>query len=328
MKFGFSLESVNLLTSCPNYFYRNTKIFWQDLLKFIAAAGFKGIELPFNIFSSDAMAFEIGRCGNPNNQNVIKAKYGSYEGFLNYLHQVGIEEVTSVHISANDAMQELIAIDKPAEQYFELFEELCFSAVDHAKALNAGGLVISTTPEFGWVTKYFGEAGLQDFEEKTAGILNITVEKAKAAQIAVALKTDFWGVFRGPKMAALLNKVPGAMMCPDLAHLYIEEAPIIAVLDAHKAQLAYARLSDSAFKDEFENNKHINAEFPLKGAQKVFADLGEGKVNILGAVRTMKQNGYSGWLICEQKKTVDIYKALLKARWYLDHEIIGKLAGN
>lgn len=298
------------------------------MLKFIAAAGFRGIELPFNIFSSDAMAFEIGRCGNPNNQNVIKAKYGSYEGFLNYLHQVGIEEVTSVHISANDAMQELIAVDRPADTYYELFEELCFAAVEHTKALQAGGLVISVTPEYGWVAKYFGEAGLPAFEARTVEIINKTVVKAKTAQISVVLKTDFWGVFRGPKMAGLLSSAADTKLCADLAHLYIEEAPINAVLEAHKEQLAYVRLSDSAFKDEFESCKHINAEFPLKGAQKVFADLGEGKVDILGAVRTMHQNGYSGWVICEQKKTVDIYKALLKARWYLDHEIIGKLAGN
>ena len=58
---------------------------------------------------------------------------------------------------------------------------------------------------------------------------------------------------------------------------------------------------------------------------KVFSDLGEGSVDLLGAVQVLKDNNYDGWVICEQKKTLDVYRGLLKMGWFVKHEISDKL---
>ena len=118
MKFACSLEMVNMLTSGPGAFTKQSKKFWMDYLKYIAAVGFRGIELPFNCFHSDAMAFEMGRSGIPCNADAIRTKYDSADGFLSFLKEIGIDEVTSVHINANDAMLELIAVEAEKETYY------------------------------------------------------------------------------------------------------------------------------------------------------------------------------------------------------------------
>ena len=325
MKFGCSLEMVNLLTSGPNFIIKQSKKYWIDFFKFVAAVGFKGVELPFNPYNSDPMAFETGRCGIPCSAAAIGAKYGSAEDFLALLKDVGIEEVCSVHMNANDAMLELAAAGRPAEDYFRLLLEMGVQAVRHAKSLKAGGLVISPSPECGWVFHYFGEDNTAAFELQTTKVLRQIAAQAAKEGIVVSLKTEYWSLFRGPKMAALLDAVPGARLCPDLAHLAIAGDPVLKVIDAHKDQIAYLRLGDTAFEDRYGNWRRINAEIPVEGPQKVFCDMGEGKVDLYGALKILADHDYDGWVICEQKKTLDVYRGLLKMGWFVQHELAAKL---
>ena len=147
MKYGISAETVSLMTSGPNFIIRQSKGFWTDFFKFIAAAGFRGVELPFNPFFSDPMAFETGRCGIPLSAEAIRAKYGSPEEFLDFLRYAGLEEVTSTHASANDALLELNAAARPAEDYYELLGGMLADAVTHARSLHCDTVVVSPTPE-------------------------------------------------------------------------------------------------------------------------------------------------------------------------------------
>jgi len=326
MKFGCSLEMVNMLTSGPNFIYKQSKKFWTDYFKFTAAAGFQGIELPFNPFHGDPMAFETGRCGIPCNAQAVLSKYGSPDEFLEFLKEVGIEQVTSIHANANDAMLELAAAGKKADQYYDLLKDMGKQAIAHAKSLKAGGIVFSPTPELGWIHKIFGESKEEEFSDITIEILNDICASARKEGILLSLKTAYHSLYRGAEMEKLLNAVKGAKLCPDLAHMEIAGDPIKKVIASHKNQIAYLRLSDTAFEDKHENYKRINAELPVYGAQKVFCDLGEGKVDLLGALRVLENAAYEGWVICEQKKTLDVYRGLLKMRWFVDHEIIPNLS--
>lgn len=317
MKFGCSLEMVNVLTSGPCAFTKQSKKFWVDYFKYIAAAGFRGMELPFNCFHSDAMAFETGRSGIPCNAQAIASKYGSPEQFLELLNEIGIEEVTSVHINANDAMLELAATEAPAEEYYRLLEKLCMEGVEHAASLRAGGIVVSPTPELGWVLHYFKDS-VEEFEEKTIACMEKLVQAGAEKGIRVALKNDFWSCFAGEKTAGLLERVKDAAFAPDLAHLYISGQPVEETLKLHCKRLAYVRMSDTSFLDTVGNYKRINAELPVEGSQKIFSDCGEGKVDIAGAMNCLKENGYDGWVICENKKTLDVYRGLLKLGWFVN----------
>lgn len=325
MNFGCSLETVNMLSSGPNFIYKQSKSFWTNYFKFIAAVGFKGVELPFNPFNSDPLAFEMGRCGIPLSAFAVNAKYGSPAEFLAFLRSVGIEQVTSVHMNANDVLLEILASERSMDDYFPLFEKSGMEAIDHLVSLEGKGLVISPSAELGWLEKMVGTDLDGDFTDKTVEVLTKLIRAASLKGIQVALKTEYWSLFRGPKMADLLHRLPGAFLCPDLAHLAIAGDPVNIVVDAHKDQVAFMRLSDTDFTDNFANFRKINAELPVEGPQKVFCDLGDGNVDLLGACKILKDNGYKGWIICENKKTLDVYKGLLKLGWFTEFDLARKL---
>lgn len=320
MKFGCSLEMVNLLTSGPCVFTRQSKKFWVDYFKYIAAVGFKGIELPFNCFNTDAMAFETGRSGIPCNARAITSKYGSPEGFLELLKELGIDEITSIHVNANDAMLELVATEKPAELYYNLFERLCLEGLEHAVSLKAGGLIISPTPEIGWILKYF-DGDLKIFEEKTVEFMKKIVVMAREQGLTVGIKNEFWSLYRGIKICDLLDQIPEVSYAPDLAHLRISGESMNEILSKYLSRIAYIHVSDTNFEDKVENYKRVNAELPIQGSQKVFCDCGEGSIDIRGILQRLKENGYDGWVVCENKKTLDVYRGLLKLGWFINQNL-------
>ena len=325
MKFGCSLEMVNMLTSGPNFIYKQSKHFWTNYFKYIAAVGFKGIELPFNPFNSDPMAFETGRCGIPLSAFAVKSKYGSPEEFLGLIRELGLEEVTSIHFNANDIVLEILASGRTMEDYFTLYEEAGLAAIDHLVSLGGRGLVLSPSAELGWLEKLVGGDLAGAFTDKTVDVLSRLLKAAGEKGVQLALKTSYWSLFRGPQMAELLKRLPGARFSPDLAHLAIAGDPVLTVVEAHRDDIDFLRLSDTAFVDQVGNYRKINAEIPVEGPQKVFSDLGEGNVDLFGVCSILEANGYSGWIICENKKTLDVYRGLLKLGWYVQHNLQRRL---
>jgi len=324
MKFSFSLESVNMLTSGSNFIYKQSKGFWVNYFKYISAAGFRAIELPFNPFNSDPMAFETGRCGIPCNSTAIRSKYGSPEEFLAFLKGVGIDAISSVRIGANDAMLEVLAAQLPPEAYYHQFQDMHTQALDHCASLKCDTLVVSPSPELGWLKAVLADDLSGNFEARTLEILKNACEAATRKGITLALMAEYWSFFRGDKLAALVAQIPGAKIAPDLAHMHIANLPVEETLRTYGAGIACPRLTDTAFTDSVGNFQRINAEIPVEGSQKVFADLGDGVVNLAECASIIEASGYTGYVVCEQKKTLDVYRGLLKLRWYLDHEIVGR----
>ncbi len=320
MKFGCSLEMVNMLTSGPCAFTRQSKKFWMDYFTYVAAVGFHAIELPFNCFTSDAMAFETGRSGIPCNALAISAKYGSPDAFLQMLRGIGIDEVTSVHVSANDAMLELVATESSKEIYFDLLERLLSEALAHAVSLHASGLVVSPSPEMGWVDRYFSE-DLEAFEKKTEDALEQLVRNGREKGITVAVRNEFWSYFRGDKLHALLKQIPELSFTLDLAHSVIAGDDVEEWLTRYQGRIAYLHMTDTSFRDEAGNDKRINAELPASGSQKVFSDCGEGDVDLIGILQHLQKSGYDGWIICENRRTLDVYRGLLKLGWFVSQRL-------
>ena len=321
MKAACSLEMVNLTTSGPGVFTRQSKKFWVDYIQFVASVGFTGIELPFNCYNADPMAFETGRSGIPCNRTAIDVKYGGSEAFHAFLNETGITDgVADVHVSAQDAMLELLAAGKTPDTLYGLVKNLFKKGLEHTEYLGAGLLVLSASPELGWLYRLFGE-DLKDFEKQTTEILSALVKEAEGKGIKVAAKDDFWGYFRKENMQKLLNAVPGLLYCPDPANLYIEDERADEAVHAASGKIACARLNDTVFIDTFENWKKINAELPTEGPQKVYSDCGDGKVDLKAYLDALKDTGFDGWIICENKKTLDVYKGLLKLGYYVQHTV-------
>jgi sugar phosphate isomerase/epimerase len=327
VKFGCSLEMINMRTSGPNFIIKLSKPYWVEMFKLMAAAGFKGIELPYNPYSSDPIAFEIGRCGMPISAFAVNAKYGSVKSFLDLLKSVGIEEVTSVHINANDVMLELLATDDDFSKFFEMLESLAEEAIEFLGEIGGKGLVISPTPEIGVLTEYVGKGtdGWQPgFVSKTVAVLNRIGELATEGGVKAVMKNEFWGLARGAGLDDFMKEVDAKNVSysPDLAHLAIAGSNPIQTVRKYGDRLSFVRFSDTDFEDIQSNFKKPGAETPVNGSQRVFCDLGEGAVDLPGVYRAMRESGYDGWVICESKMTLNVYRALLKMRWYLDNVIL------
>lgn len=327
MKFGCSLEMVHMRTSGPNFIIRQSKGYWLEMFKLVAAAGFRGIELPYNPYTSDPIAFEVGRCGMPISRFAVDAKFGSPKAFMEMLNSVGIDEVTGVHINPNDILLELIAKDASFDAYFPMLHEMADDAMAFLQALGSKCLVMSPTPEIGLLAEGFGggkDGWQQGFVDKTIEAINAIAVRAKANGLTLAVKNEFWSMGHGPHLQELFAGLD-ASVCysPDAAHLAIGGANPVETVRAFAGRMAAVRFNDTAFVDVENNFRRINPEIPVTGAQRVFADLGEGTVDLKGMHAALDETGYDGWVICESRNTLNVHRALLKMRWFVDHELNG-----
>lgn len=325
MKFGCSLEMVHMRTSGPNFIIRQSKGYWVEMFKLVAAAGFKGIELPYNPYTSDPIAFEVGRCGMPISQFAVNAKFGSSQAFMEMLRSFGIEEVTGVHINPNDIMLELLAREASADAYFPMLQELADDAMSFLISLGSKCLVMTPTPEIGLLAESFGggKDGWQpDFVDRTIQAINAIATRAKAKGLTLAVKNEFWSMGHGPHLQELFAGLDADVRySPDAAHLVIGGADPVLTVRSFSGRMAAVRFNDTSFVDAENNFRRINPEIPVTGAQRVFADLGEGTVDLKGMHEALKESGYVGWVICESRNTLNVHRALLKMRWFIDHEL-------
>ena len=326
MKFGCSLEMINMRTSGPNFIIRQSKGYWMEMFKLVAAAGFKGIELPYNPYSSDPIAFEVGRCGMPISRSAVDAKYESPQAFMAMLKDFGIEEVTGVHINPNDIMLELLAREGHMNEYFPMLQTLADEAMEFLQALGARNLVLSISPEIGLLAENFGggKDGWQPvFVAKTIEAINLIVGRARGKGIVLSLRNEFWGMGHGVHLQEIFAELdPAVQYSLDAAHLSIGGEDPVKTVQSFSGRLAQVRLNDSSFVDLEQNFRRINPEIPVMGSQRVFCDLGEGTVDVKNLCQSLRESGYDGWIICESRNTLNVHRALLKMRWFIDHELI------
>jgi sugar phosphate isomerase/epimerase len=322
MKFGCSMEMVNMHTSEMGAFLKLSKSYWVEMFKLTSAAGFRGIELPYNPANSSGLT----RSGMPISNYVTKSRYGSAKSLLKLLNDVGIDEVTGVHISANDVMNELISSGQEPDKLFGMFEEWAKEATEFISELGGKGLVVSPTPEIGLLEKFFGneKKGWEiSFLDKTAEAINRIGKLSAKRGVQTCIKNEYWSLIRGNAIDAFLRKLDQGVISysPDLAHLKIAGVDPVKTVKKYSGKISYIRFSDTSFEDKENNYKKIWPEYPVTGAQRVYLNLGEGSVDIPGVYRELRKSGYDGWIICESKKTLNVYRALLYMRWYLDHVV-------
>ena len=322
MKFGFSLETVNMRASEPNFKHKLSKTYWVSMFKCISAAGFEGIELPYNP-SENGIMCDVCRSGMPISRLAIDSKYGSPQSFMQLLNSLGIKEITGFHINPNDTLNELVEMDDDPNKLFDEFERLADEAIETLSELGGKTLVVSATPEIGLILETFPEGGWEGlFFKNTVKMLNNIIGKAAEAGIQTAIKNEFWGLARGVGIDAYMKELdPKAFYSPDLGNLKIAGADIIGVIEKYNVRLANIRFNDTFFADEEKNFEKTDPEIPATGAQRVFCDIGDGDIDIPGIYSRLKQYGYKGYVICESRKTLNVYRALLKMRWYVDNTL-------
>jgi sugar phosphate isomerase/epimerase len=324
MKFGFSLETVNIRASEPNFKHKLSKTFWDSMFKFIASAGFEGIEMPYTPYVNGIVC-DICRSGMPISRYAIDTKYSSPEAFMHLLNSVGIKEVSGIHINPNDTLNELIEMSEDTGVLFTEFEKLAEEAIQLLVELGSKTLLVSATPEIGLILETGPQPGWETpFRKQSITMLNRIAEKAHKSGIQTVVKNEFWGLARGNAIDWFMKELdPSVLFSPDLANIKIAGSDILETMSKYKNRLSSIRLNDTFFTDVEENYSKTDPEIPVVGAQRVFCDLGDGDIEIPAIYKELVKAGYDGWIICESRKTLNIYRALLKMRWYLDHVLAG-----
>jgi sugar phosphate isomerase/epimerase len=323
MKFGCSMEMINMHTSEMGAFLKLSKSYWVEMFKLTSAAGFRGIELPYNPGQSSGLT----RSGMPVSRYVTQARYGSAKLLRQLLRDVGIEEVTSVHLSANDVMNELVLSGQDPMKLGSVLEDWAQEAIEFISELGGKGLVVSPTPEIGLLEKFVGKAkkGWEEaFLDQAATTINNIGRLSAKSGVRTCVTNEYWSLTRGDAIDGFLEKLDqGAISySPDPAHLKIAGVDPLTTIRRHLGKVSYVRFSDTSFEDRDDNYRKIWAEYPTTGAQRVFLNVGEGIVDLPAIYRLLEGAGYDGWVICSSNNTLNVHRALLYMRWYIDHMLM------
>jgi sugar phosphate isomerase/epimerase len=311
---------LTIRTCGPGWLMKMAMGYWVRFYQYVGSLGFHSIEAPFSPYFNDPVAWEITRTGMPVSEFVVDAMYGGMDAYKKLLKESWIEEVSSLHVRAIDAYEEVKEsfVDVP-DNYFGQFEDILERSLDYLEKLGGQYLIISPSPELGIVKKYILKEdtpdALKDFEDRTIAIINEISLKAIGKGLTPAVTNEFWSVFRKEKLHELMGKLDDKVMySPDLAHLYIQDEDIAETLRRYSERLACVKFNDTKFKDEEKNYLTLHPETPTVGKQKVFYDMGDGEIDFVGTYKTLRDAGYDGYVVFDTKKTTSIADALLKMR--------------
>ncbi|RCX16050.1 sugar phosphate isomerase/epimerase [Anaerobacterium chartisolvens] len=319
MKIGCSLDLVDLRYQEPNRNKRESQYYWEELYKMISAAGFKGIELPYEPYWDFG-----GRTGIPFTLYTVKAAYGSVKKYVEFLNNSGIEEIASIHFNPT------MFIGKDLDRYFGAFMHFAVQAVEFAAQAGTKTVIVTPTPDIGElqlnVSVGQGEwpVWVEDFLKRTNETLAKLGEIASKSGVKLAIKNEFWSLAHGGRIDDFLKVLePGLVgYSADTAHLSIGRTNPADIIKKYKDRLDCVQFCDTAFEDVEDYYKKFNPEYPATGTQKVFCDMGQGKVDLPGIYNTLKECGYNGWVICSCRQTADVMRALLRMRYHLDNVIL------
>jgi inosose dehydratase len=215
----------------------------------------------------------------------------------------------------------------PYPLFFEIFKGLARESLAFARQIGAEGLVVSPTPEIGILMDLMEGMGIDECKAQYLPQITELVDGigAEAAQygIQVAVRNEFWGLLRGTGIEDLLSETDAknVLFSPDLAQLAIAGADPGELIRKYAGRIAFVHFSDTWYVDEGDNYMSKSPEAPVAGAQRVYCDLGDGMIDVPACHRALREAGYDGWVLCGSKSTLNVYRALLKTRWYLDNVI-------
>ena len=257
--------------------------------RYIAAAGFQGIELFW---------FDIP---------TLQAKFGKLENFTEFLNERGIEKVTGCFCI------NLGAADKRKHENIYKSQQ---KVIDGLAALGANNLVIM--PE----NQYYGTGPL-DAEglQNAADCMNEVGRRAADKGLDVSIHNEFWcavNLYDHEKFIELTDP-KYVKYCLDTAQLSIMGVDIVKFYDKWHERIKYFHLKDTnkmAAPDEERFGP--GAEYDEHG-KRWFYELGGGYVDFPSLFRLMKKYGHtSGWLTVEADGTPDTLATMLLAKNYLD----------
>ncbi len=309
---AISLDLINRHYQEPNRNRFESKYFWEELYPLIRAGGFRAIEIPYE----PVWQFG-GRSGVPMNRYCINTKYETAAGYRAALAAGGIDRVVGVTFDPNLFMR-----NDNLDFYFGATGHFAGEALAHAADLGAEYFAISPSPYYGRVTHYHPDLDtkIDGFTTRVTEALRGLAEKAEGLGVRLVLRADYWSLFRGERLSALLDALPASVaLDADTASLTIAGIDPADFIRTHRDRIGCVHLTDTSFVDNDETWKSPNPEFPGARATQVFRDPGTGDVDLTGIVGLLEELGYDGPVVCSARQTRDPFRALLRTRSLLDH---------
>ncbi len=102
----------------------------------------------------------------------------------------------------------------------------------------------------------------------------------------------------------LLRRAPAPLvkLCWDVGHAVVGGVDPVAVVRAHPERIAYVHLKDVG-GDVLDAARRDGLAFDDAIRQRVFTELGRGRLDVPGLLAALRDIGYSGWLMVEQDST-------------------------
>ncbi|WP_203226892.1 sugar phosphate isomerase/epimerase family protein [Confluentibacter flavum] len=317
IKIGFSLDMINMHHQEPNRNRQESKYYWEELYPLIVAAGFHGIEMPFDPF----WIFR-GGSGVPFTNYCIDIKYKNVDNYLKYLKDKGIDKVAGINFSPQMFMR-----NEDLNFYFGASGHFGGEAIRFASELGCDYINVTPTAPYGLITHYHGKNAEahweKDFIKRTIEMINKFAETAAQHSIKLVLKNEYWGLFRGNKISEYLSEMDDSIRLNiDTAHLSISGLNSVEFFKEHAPKIGSVNLTDTAFVDEDDIWKTANPEYPETKATQVFRDLGFGNLDLISFYQALNKTDYDGWVICSCRQTRDPMRALLRSRSFIDNNIL------
>ena len=211
---AISLDLINRHNQEPNRNRYESRYFWEELYKLVAASGFTGIELPYE----PVWQFG-GRSGVPLNRYCVNTKYGNAAEYRAVLSASGIDRVTGVTFDPNLFMR-----NDNLDFYFGASGHFANEALSHAADLGADYFAISPSPFYGRIAQYHPdlEAQLDGFTARTIELLRGLAARADELGVTLVLRSEYWSLFSGERLAPLLAALPETVKLDlDTAHLSV-----------------------------------------------------------------------------------------------------------
>ena len=316
MKPVASYGIVNADTSGPGAFLRAAKWYWDELTDMFAAAGFTSVMIPMVPNTEN-----VSRNGAPICTASIKTRFGSPEGYLNYLNDKGIENVEAIGVSAQAMYNSLFETGLSMDQFYDGFYDY---AMDCAKALvdfKGSTLLLSPTPGIGFLEMEFhgDEKRIAKFCEEAAACMNRIGKDCRELGVNAVIRNEYWTLMRGNAVDEFIKALNPEFVtyAPDPAHLSIAGADYLEVFKKYAGQAKAVCFTDTSFTDEQGAYKTISPEFPQDGkAQRVYWDLGFGSMDFGAIYKMLKEAGFDGPVLLDSHYSLDIPKGILRMRTF------------
>lgn len=306
---SISLDMVNRHYSEPNRNRYESKYYWEELYTLIHAAGFSGIEIPFE----PVWQFG-GRSGVPMTTYSIETKYGDVARYKAYLKQCGIDHISAVTFDAN-----LFVRNASLDFYFGASEHFAGQAIDFAAKLQAECMVMSPSAGVGRLAHYHAniEEQRESLFERTTEMMARLREKAQQAGVTLALKPEYWSLFSAPDVVAMAAQAQ-AQLAVNTAHLHLMHTPPANFIKQHANAIGYVQLTDTSLHSADAFKHTANPAFPTDQATQVFNDTGCGDLPLDSIVATLDQLAYEGQVSLCNHQTRDPMRALLRNRRFIN----------